>query len=233
MALKDDLTYFVHGTFQSQWDIREGRKVPADGDLTLGNEAVSISGAVLYADLADSTVMVNNYPAWFAAEVYRTFLFCAARIITASGGTVTAYDGDRVMGVFFGDDKENSATRAALKIKAAVDDIIRPLLAKRYAGKEYEKFSLQFVVGVDVSPLLVTKTGTRTANDLVWVGRAANYAAKLAALPASYIYVTESIHEKLAPALRVSGLKSMWMRVRWNTFDNSIIYRTSYRLPFS
>src|SRR5690606_30779376 len=106
--------------------------VPDDNSLTLKNEAIKIDGAILYADLADSTVMVDKFKNWFAAEIYKTYLYCCARIITAEGGTVTAYDGDRIMGVFIGDEKENDATRAALKIKWAVDEIIMPLRKERY-----------------------------------------------------------------------------------------------------
>lgn len=35
--------------------------VPTDTSVTLGNDAVLIDAAVLYADLADSTEMVDGY----------------------------------------------------------------------------------------------------------------------------------------------------------------------------
>lgn len=230
MTLKDDLAAFVRDTFHSAWDAREGRKVPDDTSLTLKNEAIKIDGAILYADLADSTVMVDKFKNWFAAEIYKTYLYCSARIITAEGGTVTAYDGDRIMGVFIGDEKENHATRAALKIKWAVDEIIMPLMKERYKNTD---FTLNHVVGIDISPLYVAKTGTRNANDLVWVGRAANYAAKLSSLPASYIYITATVFNKLKNGLKTSKGKAMWTAVTWNTFNNATIYRTTYRIPIS
>lgn len=227
MTLKDDLTAFTRDTFYSAWDERDGRKVPDDTSLTLKNEAIKIDGAILYADLADSTVMVDKFKNWFAAEIYKTYLYCCARIITAEGGTVTAYDGDRIMGVFIGDEKENDATRTALKIKWAVDEIIMPLLKERYKGTD---FTLNHVIGIDASPLYVAKTGTRTANDLVWVGRAANYAAKLSSLPASYIYITAAVFNKLKDGLKNSKGNAMWRAVTWNTFNNATIYRTTYRI---
>src|SRR4051812_36873707 len=62
----------------------------------LSNDAVEIDGTVLYADLAESTPLVKGYKDWFAAEVYKNYLYCAARIIRLRGGVITAYDGDRV-----------------------------------------------------------------------------------------------------------------------------------------
>ena len=57
------------------------------------------------------------------------------------------------------------------------------------------------VIGVDTSKLLVAKTGLRGANDLVWVGRAANYAAKLSALPHAYAtYITLEVYSGMNDA---------------------------------
>jgi len=44
----------------------------------------------------------------------------------------------------------------------------------------------------------VARTGIRGSNDLVWVGNAANNAAKMAALSPSYpTYVTEGVYSRL------------------------------------
>lgn len=45
-----------------------------EGISWIGNDAVILDGTVLYADLAESTTMVNNYKNWFAAKVYKSFL---------------------------------------------------------------------------------------------------------------------------------------------------------------
>ncbi|KLB48388.1 adenylate/guanylate cyclase, partial [Xanthomonas euvesicatoria] len=128
-------------------------------------------------------------------EIYKTYLYCCARIIAAEGGVVTAYDGDRVMALFIGERKNTRAARAAMKIKWAVDEIIMPKKDARYTSN---KFALKHVTGIDTCSLFVAKTGARGANDLVWVGRAANYAAKLTSLPSTYTYITESVYKMLA-----------------------------------
>ena len=127
MSLKTDLENYCGDVFRSAWTTRDGTVVPdEDSKLGLKNEAIKIDGTVLYADLADSTRMVDDEIAGFSAEVYKTFLYCCARIISNHGGTVTAYDGDRIMGVFIGKSKNTSAVKAALNIKWAVDEIVMP-----------------------------------------------------------------------------------------------------------
>lgn len=231
MGLKDELTTFCTDVFQGKWDTTEGKKVPdEDSKLTLKNTAITIDGTVLYADLDGSTAMVDGYKNWFAAEIYKTYLYCCARIIAAEGGVVTAYDGDRVMAVFIGDRKNTRAAKAALKIKWAVDEIIMPKKNSVYKGN---KFTLKHVTGIDTCSLFVAKTGARGANDLVWVGRAANYAAKLTSLPSTYTYITENVYKMLLDEAKTSNGKSIWEKVKWNTFNNATIYRSHWRWPIS
>lgn len=226
MSLKDDLSKFCQEVFQSSWETTDGRKVPdEDSRLTLKNTAITIEGTVLYADIDGSTAMVDGYKNWFAAEIYKTYLYCCARIISAEDGVVTAYDGDRVMAVFIGERKNTRAVRAALKIKWAVDEIIMPLKNKRFKD---DKFQLKHVTGIDTSSLFVAKTGARGTNDLVWVGRAANYAAKLTSLPSTFTYITENVYKVLADEAKTSSGRSMWESVTWNTFNNSTIYRSNW-----
>lgn len=231
MGLKDELTTFCHDVFHGKWETTEGKKVPdEDSKLTLKNTAITIEGTVLYADLSGSTAMVDGYKNWFAAEIYKTYLYCCARIISAEGGVVTAYDGDRVMAVFIGGSKNTNAAKAALKIRWAVDNIIMPKKNERYKD---DKFSLKHVTGIDTCELFVAKTGARGANDLVWVGKAANYAAKLTSLPATYTYITARVYEKLAAEAKTTNGKSMWEKVTWNTFNNDTIYRSSWHWALS
>src|ERR1700687_4678418 len=150
MSVKDDLMIEVRKIFREQWNVRGGQKVPDVRDIQLGNEAVEIEGTVLYADLADSTKLVDGYGWKFAAEVYKTYLLIAAMLIKNEGGVITAYDGDRVMAVFFDGRKNTNAVRCALKIKWAVANIVNPLLRAQYLGTSY---TVRQVVGIDTSTL--------------------------------------------------------------------------------
>src|SRR5882724_12216398 len=100
MGLKADIQKEVAEVFASKWEQRKGNVVPDDDSVTLGNDAVTLDGTVLYADLADSTTLVDSQTDFVAAEIYKTFLHCAAKIIRSEAGEITAYDGDRIMAVY-------------------------------------------------------------------------------------------------------------------------------------
>ena len=107
MAFGDDLKSEVKKILQQQWSKRAGRVVPESEDVKLDNDAVTLESTVLYADLDESTNLVDTYKPEFAAEIYKSYLVCAARIIRLRDGVITAYDGDRIMAVFIGEAKNN------------------------------------------------------------------------------------------------------------------------------
>jgi len=92
VALKEDLQEAVTKIFKGQWTQRDGEVVPEPKDLGLGNDAANLEATVLYADMAGSTQLVDSQKAHLAAEVYKTYMICAARIIKNNGGAITAYD---------------------------------------------------------------------------------------------------------------------------------------------
>src|SRR5260370_8886549 len=139
MGLKADLESQVAKIFADQWEHTAGQKVPETTDLKLdSNDARVLDATVLYADIASSTDLVDAYKAHFAAEVYKAYLRCAAKVIQNRGGTITAYGGDRVMAVYLGDAKCSSAGPAALDFHWAVRSIINCKLKA-----QYQKLSLQ------------------------------------------------------------------------------------------
>lgn len=226
MALKDDLESEVATIFKETWSTRDGQVVPESTDLKLGNDAVRLNGTVLYADLTGSTKLVDAYSSEFAAEVYKAYLHCAAKIIRAEGGVITAYDGDRIMAVYIGDSKNTSAARSGLKINWVRANIINPALKKQYPKKDYQ---VEQTVGIDTSELFVARTGIRGSNDLVWVGRAANYAAKLAALGPSYpTRITADVYNSLNASLKTTDGKSMWESAKWAGMNDLSIYRSTW-----
>lgn len=234
MAFKADLEKEVKKILQTPWKTREGKVIPNPKDLSLDNDAVELKAAVLYADMADSTVLVDRQERPFAAEIYKAYLRLAARIIKDEEGerSITAYDGDRVMAVFLGDTKETVAVRCALKINFAVHEIINPLLKKQYPNTKYQ---LKHVVGIDISDLLVARIGVKSDTDLVWVGRAANYAAKLCSRNGEHsIYITRAVFETMHDTVKYGGKAEKelkWNKENWIERGNRIIYGSSWYLP--
>jgi class 3 adenylate cyclase len=230
LTLKEELDLTVKKIFHDDlWTMRDGHVVPEAQDLKLGNDGVNLDGTVLYADISGSTKLVDSHKAHFAAEIYKTYLACAARIIKNEGGVITAYDGDRVMAVFIGKAKNTSAVRAAFKINGAVWDIIKPALKAQYPDTT---FNLKHVIGVDTSKLLVSRIGVRNDNDLVWVGRAANYAAKLSSLPDDVaIRITHFVHDNMHDSVKLGGVDktNMWAERSWTAMNNMRIYASTWK----
>jgi class 3 adenylate cyclase len=113
--MEGELVAEVDSIINAAWDLRAGQVIPETEDITLGNSGVTLDATVLYADLADSTELAI-FDREIAAEVYKAYLVGTTRLIKADGGEIRSFDGDRVMGVFIGNFKNNSAARAALKI---------------------------------------------------------------------------------------------------------------------
>jgi class 3 adenylate cyclase len=228
MGMLTDITKEVEEIFKTSWQNREGTKVPEAEDVKLGNDAVTLEGTALYADLAQSTLLVNSFDDWFAAEIYKSYLVSACRIIRNNGGEITAFDGDRVMAVYIGDDKNTSAARSALQINYIVQQVINPKLKVAYPESNY---TVRQSVGIDTSKLFVARTGIRGSNDLVWVGRAANYAAKMCSLRDSNYtsFITADVFNRLNESLKSSGnpTRSMWDQLEWNQ-QAITLYRSTW-----
>ena len=211
-----------------QWKKRNGLKVPEAEDVQLGNDAVELEGTVLYADLVDSTGLVLGYKDWFTAEAYKCYLMAVCELIRNNGGTITAFDGDRVMAVFIGESKNSDAARCALQINYTVQKVINVKIKEQYKDTSYQ---LSQAVGIDTSNLFIARTGIRGSNDLVWVGRAANYAAKLCSLrEGNYsTYITEEVFNRLNEKSKYGGdpKRLMWEKVMWKE-RGIAVYRSSW-----
>jgi class 3 adenylate cyclase len=225
MSLSDDLKLEVDAIFEKKWELRDGLVVPDDKSIRLNNDGVKIDATVLYADLADSTDMVNTKKKTFSAEVFKSFLWCAGKIINDSTGNITSFDGDRIMAVFVGNSKNTNAVKAALKINWSVKNIVNPAMRKVYDTD----FVVRHGVGIDMSELLVAKTGIRGSNDLVWVGPAANYAAKLCQLrEGNYsTWISKNVFNNLNASAKYSNEQLMWEKRIWKPGQETV-YRSSY-----
>ena len=175
----NEITSEITQIFRTNWSVRNGGKVPEPQDIKLGNDAVKINATVLYADLKESTKMVNEYKKTFSAEVYKSYLIACCELIKNNDGVITSFDGDRVMAVYIGESKNTNAVKTALQINYMVQKVINQKIKDVY---ENTTFEIKQVVGIDTSELFVARTGIRGDNDLVWVGNAANMAVKMCAI---------------------------------------------------
>jgi len=226
MALKDDLETEVAAIFREKWARRNGTAVPAETSLKLGNDGIELDATVLYADLSESTNLVDGYKDWFAAENYKAFLRCAAKIIRSEGGEIVSYDGDRVMAIYLGDSKNTQAVRTGLKINWACKQLIQPALKKQYPQTAYV---MKHTAGIDTSKLLVARAGIRGANDLVWIGRAANHAAKLGAESDAYpTWISKDVYDNMNSVVRETKGTNMWKSWKWSKMNDRTIYSSTW-----
>ena len=202
--MENELADSVDSILSSVWDLKDGHVIPETTDLALGNAGRTIDATVLYADLADSTELAI-YDEQIAAEVYKSYLLGTTKIIKAQGGEIRSFDGDRVMGVFMGNSKNTAAAKAALKINYFFSQVLQPKFVGFYAHLQSSPFKFAQSVGIDTGQIRVARAGVRVDNDLIWVGRAPNIAAKLSSIrePGFSSYITEPVFRVLHQSAKV------------------------------
>ena len=224
MALKDDLLKNCDDIATAVWSPRDGRMVPDVDTVALTAGAVAIDGSVMYADLANSTGLVDSCKIEFAAQVTRVFLYVAAQLIKHTGGAVRSFDGDRVMGVFLGVSHADSAAKAAFMLRAARDEAILPTLRKKWSLDE-SSWKFNYGAGLDTSSITVIKAGVRGDNDLIWLGSCANHAATLSGrrTPGYATYATERFFSATSYKRNADGTPT-WAR----SADNACVMSNAY-----
>jgi len=229
MGLLSDLQSEIQAIFRGSWEITKAQVVPDPLSFKLLNEARCFDSAtVLYVDLSGSTALVNNYNWVFAGEIYKAYLLCAAKIVRRQGGIITAYGGDRIMAVFINSDHASNAAVCGLKINWAVLKIVSPALKTQYPQKDYV---VKQVVGIDTSELLAARVDVRGGNDLVWIGRAANYSAKLTERRNDIqTWITEQTYGSLADWAKLGGNppQDMWSRYSWTGVNDIPVYGSTW-----
>jgi adenylate cyclase len=164
--------------------------------------------------------------------VVKAYLMGTTRIIRSLGGEIRSFDGDRVMGVFFKGTKNTAGAEAALKINYFFTQILEPAFTGFYHTRN---LSLSQTVGVDTSKVMVVRSGIRKNNDLVWIGRAPNIAAKLSAIrePGYASYLSEAVFKAMLGTSKFEGDSGqlMWERRTWadgQPYGVGIVYRSSW-----
>lgn len=232
MSLKDDINSSIDQIVSASWNERDGTVVPDSDDVALTNGAVWLDAVVLYADLFDSTGLVSKISQKLAARVIRAYLSTMSRLINAWDGSVRSFDGDRVMGVFVGGSKNSNAGKCALRMNYAVQKVIRPKFESKFAAFKEKGFQIEHCVGVDSGKLMVVRAGVRGSNDLVLVGRSANFAAKLSDIRNRpwHTYVTPAVYKRFDDGAKYSNGKDMWVATsRKMDGASEDLYKTNYR----
>lgn len=233
MALSDDLSNDIQGIIDKPWDTRKGQVVPSSTDIALAGGAVELDATFLYADLANSSKMAKELDRRVAAKIMKSFLATTARLVRSHKGTIVSFDGDRILGVFIGTSKNSTAAKCALQIKYTVNEIIRKKFEIKYDSVKNASFTISHGVGIDTGTVLAVRAGARGDNDLIWIGRAPNLAAKLSDLRESpyHTFITAAVYNMLNETSKYGGKDKvdMWEQRTWTFLGEKItVYRSSW-----
>jgi adenylate cyclase len=224
MGLKEDVANGVDDVLSAVWKTENAQVVPETEDVRLANGAKLLDATYLYADMADSTGLAQGYKNWAVAKVMRTYLNAATRILTAGGGNIRSFDGDRVMAIFIGSAKNSNAVTAGLKLNWALDEVINPAIQAKWADF---KWVMTHGVGIDSGEAMIVRGGVRGHNDLVSVGRAPNVAAKLSEVRGGKrINITSTVYNNLNAGAKIGGNgNNMWTNMGTTTYGmNKVTY---------
>lgn len=210
---------------------RQGRVIPRTDDVALRDGAVKIDATFLYADLAGSAQLSSACPWSTTAKVIRAFLEISTRLIREHGGEIRSFDGDRVMGVFIGDRKNSVAADCARKIHWAVRNILHVKAAARFASIKDNGVEIRHCVGIDTGEVRAVRSGVREHNDLIWIGKAASFSAKLSDIrDEPYLtYISSRVYNKLSPDAKHNGKENYWTKASFEfAGKHEQVYKSNY-----
>lgn len=229
MALIDDIKNKVDKYFKDPFEIEETTIVPSTdySKLTFGNKGLVAEFAFLFVDIRKSSELHDKYGFANAARIYESFHDICLRIIESNSGKIRAFDGDRIMGVFAGECKRTNATKAALNIRWAIEEILNPKLT----------VPLQIGCGIDIGKTLIIKVGKGRDidnNDLIWIGKACNYASHLTQEANDTIIISPAVYDRLHASSKYENeatkQKDMWSPIKITLKNNKQIdaYKSGY-----
>lgn len=216
MALKADVVSDIHKTVRTALDttVRTDLALDTvpDPDNMGYSQGVYLPSTYLYADMADSSGLVALSPADTVARVIKAYLAVSTRIIRANRGHIRSFDGDRVMGIYAGTDRQTRAVKSAMQIKWAMNELVRPAIEAQFKSIREGDWQLNHACGIASGKALLVRGGFRGNDDLVSIGTAPNLAAKLSDLrePRFNTYLGKGTYSGLTDAAIVSNGKNMW-----------------------
>ncbi|MFN7098872.1 MAG: adenylate/guanylate cyclase domain-containing protein [Flavobacterium sp.] len=233
MALLNTLETQIDNTLSINWEERNGTVVPETDSIALKNGAVKIEATFLYADLAGSSKLAKICPWQTTAKIIRAYLDSCVRIIRDHGGEIRSFDGDRVMGIFKGEFQNTNAANCARKIDYVVEEIINPKAKAKFKSIKDNDIKITHCVGIDVGDTRAVRAGVRNNNDLIWIGKAPSFAAKLSDIrkyPYS-VYISKACYLKLATTAKKSGNDNIWISENFVfAGETHIVYKTKNML---
>ena len=244
MGLLDEVNAQLDKTVRQPMTVTKKQEsntsVPEAVDLGY-SEGKLVSATYLYTDMLNSSGLAAAADKEASAQTFRAFLNVSTKIIRHLDGHIRSFDGDRVMGIFTGPNKEDRAVKAAMHIKWAVDTVVTPVLHNEIPDLKKVGWTLKQTSGIATGETLLARAGFRGSDDMISIGVAPNLAAKLSDVrgtgtEAGYVTrIGRGTYSELSEPHKMSKGVNMWegthsLEMGGKTYD---YYRSSYRWSFS
>ena len=229
MTLLDTLQSKVDKFLAIDWELKDENKIPKAEDVVLANGACKIEATFLYADLAGTTLLTEKCSWQITAKIIRAYLDIAVRLIEAHGGQISSTEGHRVMGVFKGETPNTSAVNCARKIDWMVEKVLNPKADTAFPTIRNNKLTIRHCIGIDTSNAWAIRSAINN-NDLIWIGKGPQFAAKLSGIrkyPYS-VYISRDCFVRLGDIAKEAGEANIWFEKSFKFDDEThTVYRTN------
>ncbi|WP_435206986.1 adenylate/guanylate cyclase domain-containing protein [Micromonospora sp. bgisy143] len=202
MSIADDLRESVRQHVENACIIVNTDDIPERDQVKLAAEAVQVEATALSIDIRQFSGLTNAFGRQVVVRMLRAFFEGSVRIVEGSSGTVADFNGDGMIVLFAGADRTERAFRAASQIRWFLTEVLRPRFAKYFESDQFLKARIEEFdagCGLDDGLVLIGRVGSEGFNDIAWVGRCVNTAAKACKLAGSSkpIIATHEVYERL------------------------------------
>ena len=124
---------------------------------------------MLFCDIRGYTAFAERQDPEAVIEVLNLYLRHQADIVGRHHGDIDKFVGDQIVAVFQGEDMERNATRSALEIQVATDEL----------GRQHPDWDLEVGIGINTGEVIFGAMGSKDRMDYTVLGDAVNLAARL------------------------------------------------------
>lgn len=225
MSFKSDLEEMVSDYLEGNYETYDPEGVPKPEDIPLGNEAAKLEATALFIDIRQSSDITNVFRRQTAAKMVKGYFDGSVRIIRMNDGEVRSFNGDGMLALFVGGSRSTHAVKAAMQVDWFVGNILKPQIARYFENNQSasnQELDFNIGCGLDEGHILAVRVGIRGTNDVAWVGRCTNMAAKLASNVSSSFHnvgITRAVYDRLNDSRKYdSSGTHMWSEEEFDEY---------------
>ncbi|WP_170479883.1 adenylate/guanylate cyclase domain-containing protein [Ruegeria arenilitoris] len=179
-----------------------------NGNIKRG-EHITVSAAILFADLRGFTAKSDVWPAAKLLDIMGDYFDMVVNPIRANGGDVLKFMGDGVLAIFEATPGAENACNSA--VEAATQAIANLDIYNSNASEE-KREQIEFVIGIDLGEVTFGNIGSPDRLDFTVVGSAVNVASRVQSLCKTLdeqILITSNVQGYAPVRVETLGLQSL------------------------